>query len=178
MVSLSSCWNHLSFRLLPSFTIPAQEQGMLMLPRPATSPSFMCRVSSSTLTCDTGPMALCVSVLRAHSSCVAGMASMRSFPPLRLHIFSSGLWFHCQIRSSWRPLKSSLRLYGACGCTLAPVDGLSHVRGARPRLPSSPIIGHPSFHVTGIRSTVRPMEWKSCISNAHHCPSGVETMPP
>ena len=39
-------------------------------------------------------------------------------------------------------------------------------------------MGQPSFHVMGIRHTVRPMEWKSIISKAHHEPSLYCTMPP
>ena len=175
-VSLSTCWKHLSMSRFPSFTTPAHEQGTLMLPSPATSPSFKRPTRNSTVVVDSGPMTRCVSVLRAHISCEAGRAWSRNRPPVSCHSLSSGLWFHCQMRPNRGPLKSSLRSYGARrGC---PCTGFVHVRGARPRLPSSPTIGHPSFHVTGMRSTVRPMEWKSCMSRAHHCPSGVETMPP
>ena len=44
-----------------------------------------------------GPMTRWVSVLRAHISCSAGIDCKRRRPFFRLHLVSSGLWFHCQM---------------------------------------------------------------------------------
>ena len=122
MVSLVSCSKHrsvyapfpfFSFSPFLIFTTPIQEQGTLMLPRPAMSPAFRFLTFSSTVVMARGPMTRCVSVLRAHMSCSAGWVRSCNFPFFRLHILSSGLWFHCQMRPSWFWSKLSERRYGA-----------------------------------------------------------------
>ena len=189
MVSFLSCSKARTMYLLPSFTTPIHEHGTLILPSPATSPSFIFAAYSSTVQMLLGPIARCVRLLRAHISCSAGRVFRRRRPFFTAHLLSSGLWFHCHTRPNGLPLrpplpsKSSLRQYGACGsAALSPagmsMSGFSHVRGARPRLPGSPTMGHPSVHVTGANVTVRPTEWKSIISSAYQSPFCVCTMPP
>ena len=160
----------------PFFSTVSTPLWPLKAQKPARSPSRRWLTSSFTTPLQRGPSMRWVSVLGA----VYRLSTMRlvlslSQPGLSLsdHALSTGLWFHCQCRSSFGPLKSSLTVMGCRGCPLLTGRMRS---GTRPS--SSPSMGQPSSQRQGISVTTRPTAPRSWKMMPNQSPCSVSTMVP
>ena len=141
---------------------------------PARSPSFILETSILISPSHCGPIMRCVSVLRARKMFGATFCALSRIQPgrsTRDHAPSSGLWFHCHLRSSVFFLKPS-------DPTMPESDGYGLVKSLGIFPSRLPRIGHPSFHVTPIRHGILPRPPRSWNTIARHFPSGHSTTHP